>query len=51
VQKRQEFSRPWLLYRTKALNRIAAEAAGDPPRERTQGAMNSAVVTGREMRP
>ena len=27
VQARQEFSRPWLLYRTKALNRIAAEAA------------------------
>jgi len=26
VQKRQEFGRPWLLYRTKALNRIAAEA-------------------------
>jgi ribulose-5-phosphate 4-epimerase/fuculose-1-phosphate aldolase len=27
VQRRQEFSRPWLLYRTKALNRMAAEAA------------------------
>jgi hypothetical protein len=26
VQKRQEFGRPWLLYRTRALNRIAAEA-------------------------
>jgi ribulose-5-phosphate 4-epimerase/fuculose-1-phosphate aldolase len=27
VQKRQEFSRPWLLFRTKALERIAAQAA------------------------
>ena len=27
VQKRQEFGRPWLLYRTRALNKIAAEAA------------------------
>jgi HCOMODA/2-hydroxy-3-carboxy-muconic semialdehyde decarboxylase len=27
VQKRQEFSRPWLLFRTKALARMAAEAA------------------------
>jgi ribulose-5-phosphate 4-epimerase/fuculose-1-phosphate aldolase len=35
VQKRQEFSRPWLLYRTKALNRIASEAAANPPREHT----------------
>lgn len=28
VQKRQEFSRPWKLYRTKALAKIAAEEAG-----------------------
>ncbi len=27
VQKRQEFSRPWQLFRARALNRIAAEAA------------------------
>ncbi len=32
VQKRQEFSRPWLLYRTKALNRIAAEADEHSPK-------------------
>jgi ribulose-5-phosphate 4-epimerase/fuculose-1-phosphate aldolase len=31
VQKRQEFSRPWLLYRTKALALIAAEAAEHQP--------------------
>jgi ribulose-5-phosphate 4-epimerase/fuculose-1-phosphate aldolase len=31
VQKRQEFSRPWLLFRTKALNRMAAEAADRAP--------------------
>jgi hypothetical protein len=31
VQKRQEFGRPWLLYRTKALNRIAAEADEHSP--------------------
>jgi ribulose-5-phosphate 4-epimerase/fuculose-1-phosphate aldolase len=30
VQARQEFSRPWLLFRTKALARIAAEGAGHP---------------------
>jgi HCOMODA/2-hydroxy-3-carboxy-muconic semialdehyde decarboxylase len=36
VQKRQEFSRPWLLFRTKALARIAAEAAEhSPPRDYT----------------
>jgi ribulose-5-phosphate 4-epimerase/fuculose-1-phosphate aldolase len=27
VQKRQEFGRPWLLYRTRALENMAAEAA------------------------
>jgi HCOMODA/2-hydroxy-3-carboxy-muconic semialdehyde decarboxylase len=32
VQKRQEFGRPWLLYRTKALNRIAAEADEHSPK-------------------
>jgi HCOMODA/2-hydroxy-3-carboxy-muconic semialdehyde decarboxylase len=31
VQGRQEFSRPWNLYRTKVLARIAAEAAGQSP--------------------
>jgi ribulose-5-phosphate 4-epimerase/fuculose-1-phosphate aldolase len=31
VQKRQEFSRPWLLFRTKALNRMAADAADRAP--------------------
>jgi hypothetical protein len=35
VQKRQEFSRPWLLYRTKALARIAAEAAEHQPQGTT----------------
>jgi ribulose-5-phosphate 4-epimerase/fuculose-1-phosphate aldolase len=32
VQKRQEFGRPWLLYRTKALNKIAAQADEHAPK-------------------
>jgi HCOMODA/2-hydroxy-3-carboxy-muconic semialdehyde decarboxylase len=48
VQARQEFSRPWKLFRTKALAKMAAEEAAQRAGE---GAMNSAVETGREIRP